>query len=144
MKSYFRCLIGCYVYSRFSLLLVGCLFASGYLNASPVIESIKLNMKTANALGFQIDKSYEGWALTLEMIGPENLNDDCKPIKAGSFLTDKSGQELFGNIVQINEPIEPSVVAYVSIESGSILTVFIDYICSAKGSSSRRYEASTR
>lgn len=77
------------------------------------------------------------------MIGPQILNNDCKASKAGRFLTDKGDQELFGSIVAINEPTKPSVLAYISIDSGSKLTVFIDYICPANAASSRRYEAST-
>ena len=112
--------------------------------ASPTIQSVNLDKESAEKLGFVLEITSEKLGKYISLSGPEELNEGCKPSKAGSFTIDAKGKDISGSISDVRGVKEPTVFGYVSSNTDNNTIVFIDYLCpGSRVAESRRYEAST-
>ena len=112
--------------------------------ASPPLESFLLNKENSSELGFTYTVSNDKHAKMIELQGPSEINNGCKPIASGNFVRNENGDEISGIVVKVDSVKDPISFGFVSHQSQNILVVFIDYICpEGRKSESRRYEIST-
>ncbi|NQY64857.1 MAG: hypothetical protein HRT38_14230 [Alteromonadaceae bacterium] len=123
------------------ILVINLSFMVSFLiEASPGIESVKLNEAFANELGFIIELSRDKEATTLNLTGPKEING-CSPLKGGNAILDENNIDIAVYISEIGKGVIPKSFGYIRNGSANNLVIFIDYICpSSRQNQSRRYE----